>query len=70
MTTTAAQQTSTTEWGVKLTWPNGHTEVQPHRAGRENAERAVRIHNSRGDAPNRAEVVSRTVTITGWQVTS
>jgi hypothetical protein len=68
MTTTTAQRT-TAEWGVKFTWPDGHTEVNAE-SGRHLAEARVRAHNSRHDVPNRAEVVVRAVTVTDWEATS
>lgn len=69
MTSSITEATAVTQWGVKLTWPDGHTEVQ-EMVGRHGAEIRARTHNSRDQVPGVAEVVTRTVTTTSWAVAS
>lgn len=64
-----------TEWGVRLTWPDGHSEVRTHdrMTGRPYQRRdaevvALHIGDSRGlgETDATAEVVARVVTTTEW----
>lgn len=66
MTTPLTKPTVRVEYAVRLTWPDGHVEVEG-RGGRAGAERAVRGHNATNGRPNAAEVVHRTVTETPWE---
>lgn len=60
-----------TEWAVRYTWNDGHTEIKGYE-GRNIADSQARSRNfarsENGGAS--AEVVSRQVTYTDWQVTS
>lgn len=60
-----------TEWATKLTWPDGHTEIDTRDGSRRSAESVARFY---ADPHNRREavavLVSREVTITDWQVRS
>jgi hypothetical protein len=66
MTTTTLTTTST-EWGVRLTWPDGHSETSA-RPSRARAESEVRSVNGYDRDPAAAELVSRQVTVTEWEV--
>jgi hypothetical protein len=72
MTTATTEATTVVEYGVKLTWPDGHTETQKDvRGTRDWAEGSARNTNRMrsGDGPT-AEVVRREVTTTPWEVAS
>jgi hypothetical protein len=66
MTTTTTGTKTKIEWGVRLTWPDGHTETTPldNRAA---AEASIRLTTYSHDNPASAELVVRQVTVTGWE---
>lgn len=53
------------EWGVRRTWPDGYTEIQPA-SSRDAAERTVRLHYRQDTDGVVATRVSRTVTYGYW----
>ncbi len=72
MTATITEATTYTEWGVRRTWPDGHSEVTrfEDRAGAEANARFVNYCRERGEVQDEAEVVTREVTVTDWPVKS
>ncbi len=70
MSTTTTEATTVVEYGVKYTWPSGHIEIERF-DGRRLAEGSVRMTTSRyeaGEVPQTAELVTREVTTTAWEV--
>jgi len=70
MSTYTQETTTVVECGIKLSWPDGHTEVEP-RDGRASAEDSVALKNRqerRDTGRPSAVVVRREVTITAWEV--
>lgn len=56
---------TTTEWGVRRIWPDGHSETK-HVEDRVAAEYVVRSTNHNDENPALARLVSRQVTRTDW----
>ncbi len=72
MSTGTQEATTVVEYGVKLTWPDGHTEIQKDMRGTRDwaesvAQNANRQQEERGDGPT-AEVIRREVTTSAWEV--
>ncbi len=65
MSTGTQEATTVVEYGVKLTWPDGHTETRA-KESRNGAEIDVRMADVRGDKV--AELVRREVTTSAWEV--
>ncbi len=65
MSTTTTEATTVVEYGVRLTWYDGHTETRSYES-RDTAELQVRTGN-RSDSKI-AELVRREVTTTAWEV--
>ncbi len=63
--------TVTAQWGVKLTWPSGRTEIVAQ-DNRHQAESYLRHRRSQAFRPgdSAAELVVRAVTTTDWEATS
>jgi hypothetical protein len=57
------------EYAVRLTWPDGHSEIAEP-SDRAAAEFDVRRYNQPGSASFTADLVSRTVTVTDWEPAS
>ncbi len=66
MSTSTREATTVVEYGVQLTWPDGHVEYR--KTTRDSAESDVRYHNKPGRNESTAEVVTREVTTTAWEV--
>ncbi len=69
---TTSEATTVVEYGVKLTWPDGHTEHQKDVRGTRDwaegsAQNTNRMRERHSDGPT-AEVVRREVTTTAWEV--
>lgn len=60
---TTTQPTTRTEFGVRRTWPDRHSEVKPYHDRHAAELSALRAP---GDTFT-AEVVSRVVTVSGWE---
>lgn len=65
MKTAVIGTTVRTEFAVRRTWPDGHTEVS-ERGSRADAELRARLDNRDQRTDCTAVVVSRTVTVTEW----
>lgn len=67
--TTDLDTTVRTKYAVRYTWADGNTEIESQ-SGRNVAESVVRTHSARfrrGEVPNSAEVVTRSVIVCGWE---